>query len=75
MAALQSSHEEGVRLIKDQCDQNDLHQATVYSGMVICGVDGLQQLALWLMEEPLVGGLLSAKSTDAITDQEPSRST
>ena len=51
MAALHVAHEEGFRLMEDGCELGPRHQATVYSAMVICDVDGMQQLSLWLAEE------------------------
>ena len=53
MAALHAAHEEGLRLMEDGCELDPMHQATVYSAMVICAVDGMQQQSGWLTEEPI----------------------
>ena len=53
MAALHAAHEEGLRLMEDGCELDPRHQATVYSAMVVCAVDGMQQLSMWLAEEPI----------------------
>lgn len=53
MAALHAAHEEGLRLMEDGCELDPRHQATVYSAMVICAVDGMQQLSEWLAEESI----------------------
>ena len=53
MAALHAAHEEGLRLMGDGCELNPQRKATVFSAMVICAVDGMQQLSGWLEEEPI----------------------
>ena len=53
MEALHAAHEEGLRLMEDGCELDRMHQATFYSAMVICAVDGMQQLSGWLAEEPI----------------------
>ena len=53
MAAIQDAHEEGIRLIREGYELDEMHQAIVYSAMVICAVDGMEQLSGWLAEEPI----------------------
>ena len=44
---------QGLRLIEDGCDLDPRHQETVHAAMVVCVVDGTQQLSGLLAEAPI----------------------
>ena len=50
MALIADAHGRGLTAMEEGLDLDPKHQAIVYASMVLAGMDGMQELASWLME-------------------------
>ena len=57
MASIALAHGDGLTAMEEGLELDPRHQAIVYSSMVLAGIDGMQQLALWLMDAEVTVGV------------------